>query len=185
MSGAFCGGLVSGLGARPYLWGMDAFTLRLATAEDCADIRRLFRDTIRTVNTRDYDAAQVAVWSASAELEDRWLDRIARQYFLLAERGGELAGFASLEGDYLDFLYVHHAMQGQGVARLLAEAIEAEALRCGVQVLRSDVSITARPFFERRGYVVVRPQEVEREGVLLRNFKMQKEIGAFRDVSPR
>ena len=156
---------------------MDTFTLRLATAEDCADIRRLFRDTILTVNTRDYDAAQVAVWSSSAELPDRWLDRIARQYFLLAERAGELAGFASLEEDCLDLLYVHHAMQGQGVARLLAEAIEAEALRRGVRVLRSDVSITARPFFERRGYVVVRLQEVERQGVLLRNYKMEKVLG--------
>jgi putative acetyltransferase len=153
---------------------MHAFTLRLATAEDCADIRRLFRDTIRTVNARDYDAAQVAVWSSSAELVDRWLDRIARQHFLLAEHAGALAGFASLEGDYFDVLYVHHALQGQGVARMLAEAIEGEARRRGVTVLRSDVSITARPFFERRGFVVVCPQVVEREGVLLRNFKMEK-----------
>ncbi len=153
---------------------MDELTLRRATAEDCAAIRRLFRDTILTVNTRDYDATQVAVWSASAEFPERWLDRIARQYFLVAERAGELAGFASLEGDYLDLLYVHHAMQGLGVARLLADAIEAEALRQGVQVLRSDVSITARPFFERRGYVVLLPQVVERDGVQLRNFKMQK-----------
>ena len=35
-------------------------------------------------------------------------------------------------------------------------------------------SITARPFFEQRGYRVVRQQQVERGGVLLTNFVMEK-----------
>ena len=35
-------------------------------------------------------------------------------------------------------------------------------------------SVTARPFFEKRGYTVVRAQQVERVGVLLTNFVMEK-----------
>ena len=35
-------------------------------------------------------------------------------------------------------------------------------------------SITARPFFEKRGYRVVKEQQVERHGVLLTNFVMEK-----------
>ena len=35
-------------------------------------------------------------------------------------------------------------------------------------------SITARPFFEARGYRVVRAKQVERHGVLLTNFVMEK-----------
>ena len=37
-------------------------------------------------------------------------------------------------------------------------------------------SITARPFFEARGYRVVRPQQVERRGQVLTNFVMEKEL---------
>ena len=37
------------------------------------------------------------------------------------------------------------------------------------------LSITARPFFERRGYRVVREQQVERQGIMLTNFVMIKE----------
>lgn len=33
-------------------------------------------------------------------------------------------------------------------------------------------SITARPFFEKRGYRVVKEQQVERQGVFLTNFEM-------------
>lgn len=157
---------------------METLQLRRALPEDCAAIRDLFRTTIQTINVRDYDAAQIAVWSAGADAETRWLDRIARQYFLLAERAGELAGFASLEPDgYLDFLYVHHGMQGQGIARTLVQAIEAEARRLGLRELRSDVSITARPFFERHGFAVLTEQRVERQGVFLANYKMVKVLG--------
>jgi putative acetyltransferase len=156
---------------------MNGLQLRLATHEDCDAIRHLFRTTIQKVNVRDYDAAQIAVWSSGAEHTQRWLDRIARQHFLLAEQAGELVGFASLEpgGDF-DVLYVHHAMQGQGVARQLADAIEAEARRQGCATITSDVSITARPFFERRGYAVLAAQTVERLGVQLTNFKMEKQL---------
>ena len=37
-------------------------------------------------------------------------------------------------------------------------------------------SITARPFFERRGYVMVEEQRVLRKGVCLSNYIMQKGI---------
>ena len=36
-------------------------------------------------------------------------------------------------------------------------------------------SITARPFFEKRGYRVIREQQVERKGILLTNYVMEKE----------
>ena len=35
-------------------------------------------------------------------------------------------------------------------------------------------SITARTFFEKRGYRVLREQQVERQGVLLTNYEMEK-----------
>lgn len=35
-------------------------------------------------------------------------------------------------------------------------------------------SITAKPFFEKRGYVVVKEQKVERQGIFLKNYVMEK-----------
>ena len=42
----------------------------------------------------------------------------------------------------------------------------------------SEASITAKPFFLRRGYVVVSEQTVERQGVQLTNFLMIKKRSA-------
>ena len=41
-------------------------------------------------------------------------------------------------------------------------------------VLTTHASLTARPFFERRGYRVLREQQVERHGVRMTNFVMEK-----------
>ena len=45
----------------------------------------------------------------------------------------------------------------------------------GFSVINTFASITAKPFFENRGYVVVNEWEAERFGVKLKNFEMQKE----------
>ena len=37
-----------------------------------------------------------------------------------------------------------------------------------------DCAAIAKPFFEHRGYVAVKEQQVERRGVLLTNFVMEK-----------
>lgn len=40
--------------------------------------------------------------------------------------------------------------------------------------ITTHASITARPFFERRGYKAVKEQQVERQGISLTNFVMVK-----------
>ena len=86
---------------------------------------------------------------------------------LVAEAEGIIVGFADLADDgYLDRLYVHKDWQGRGVATALCDALS------GARVTHA--SLTARPFFEKRGWQVVKEQQVERRGVLLTNFVMKR-----------
>ena len=59
---------------------------------------------------------------------------------------------------------------------MLEQRLEQAAREAECSKMTSDVSITALPFFEKRGYRVVRRQEVERKGVILVNFKMEKAL---------
>ena len=74
---------------------------------------------------------------------------------------------------YLDRLYVHKDYQRQGVATAICDELE-RAVKAGKYTTHA--SITARPFFQKRGYRVVREQQVERCGILLTNFVMEKLI---------
>lgn len=146
--------------------------LRSYEHRDCPVLARLFYDTVHTVNRRDYTQAQVDAWATGEMDLAAWDASLAAHRTLVAEEDGVILGFADMAGDgYLDRLYVHRDHQGRGIATALCDSLEAG---CGVPCFTTHASLTARPFFERRGYRVVRTQQVERRGVLLPNFVMEK-----------
>jgi putative acetyltransferase len=152
-------------------------TIRPATEADLEAITWLFAETIRAVNARDYNEEQIRVWTAAAENEEKWRQRIRTQHFLLAEMAQRIAGFASITNQgYLDMMYVDKDCQAQGIGRRLLRAIEDIAGSLGIRRIESDVSITARPFFEKHGYRVDKEQQVMVREVILNNYKMSKEF---------
>lgn len=70
-----------------------------------------------------------------------------------------------------DRLYVHKDYQNQGIATAICDVLEQSA---GDTKITTHASITAKPFFEHRGYKVVREQQVMRDGISLTNFVMEK-----------
>ncbi len=153
--------------------------LRNASMEDLIHLQTLFTETIQSVCRKDYSPEQIEAWSASVENTNRWHDLLQDQYVLVAEKNNTLVGFASLrDKDYLDFFYVHKDYQGQGVAKQLYEAIEKEANERNAKSISSDVSITAKPFFESRGFTTLREQKNKVRGVELINYKMEKVLSA-------
>ena len=156
---------------------MNRFTLRNVTAADLEGITSLFRETILSVNTRDYNADQVNAWSEGADNKERWLKKIREQYFICCENRNKIAWFASIEKNgYLDFLYIHKRFQGMGLASLLVTDLETYAFKNNIRLINSDVSITAKKFFRQRGYKIMQEQKVEINGVDLTNFRMEKII---------
>lgn len=111
----------------------------------------------------------------------KW-DKSFREHFtVVAVLDGIIAGFGDIDHTgYLDRLYVHKDHQGMGIASAICDRLE-EAVSGNIV---THASITARPFFEKRGYRTVREQQVERQGILLTNFVMEKWINtAKREAS--
>ena len=114
-------------------------------------------------------------WCASIQNAARWERSLREDFFLVAEQSGQLIGFASLHKlSYLDFLYVHPQFQKQGVAGLLYQLLEEEAMRNKVAILQTEASITAKRFFEKKGFSEQAKQEVFIDGISLINYKMSK-----------
>lgn len=146
--------------------------IRVYQPADCAAIVRLFYDTVHTVNAADYTPAQLDAWAPCVPDEAAWDRSLRAHYACVAVEGGAVAGFGDIDASgYLDRLYVHRDYQRRGVGRALCDALEAWTPS---DVLTTHASITARPFFEARGYRVLRRQQVERSGVLLTNYVMEK-----------
>lgn len=151
--------------------------LRSFQLEDAAVVYQLFYETVHSVNLKDYSSTEVEAWVPSTQPDlSKWGQRFLDQHTLIAEVNGQLVGFANLDegGLNIDMVYTHKDFQGQGVATALVERLEAQARKNGAIAISLAASITARPFFERRGYRHIRDNEVERKGVVLRNFIMRK-----------
>ena len=83
-----------------------------------------------------------------------------------------IVGFGDIdESGYLDRLYTHKNYQRQGVASAICDELE-NAVEADLFITHA--SITARPFFERRGYKVTKEQQIIRGGISLTNYVMEK-----------
>lgn len=145
--------------------------IRNYESKDCEAMAKLFYDTVHTVNARDYTQAQLDAWATGRVDVKGWDASFRNHKTLVAEKNGQILGFGDMTEDgYLDRLYVHRDWQGKGIATAICDALEASVKGS----VTTHASITARPFFAHRGYEVRREQQVERQGILLTNFVMEK-----------
>lgn len=146
--------------------------LRPYCPTDCTVIAELFYQTVHTVNARDYTPQQLDAWASGQVDLEKWNKSFLAHDTWVAVEEGLLIGFADIDqSGYLDRLYVHKDFQNCGIATLLCNKLEQ---RCAAQRFTTHASITARSFFEKRGYHAVKEQQVEREGIFLTNFVMVK-----------
>lgn len=146
--------------------------IRRYNRDDLAEIIRLFHDTIHKVNIKDYTQEQVDVWAPETIDTEKWDMSLSVHHTFVVVKDSKIIGFGDIDDSgYLNRLYVHHDYQRQGVATLLCDTLES-VVTSGI-IIRTHASITAKPFFEKRGYIVVNEQLVERIGVFLKNYIME------------
>lgn len=153
--------------------------IRAYQPEDAPHIVRLFYETVHSVNRADYPPEQLAAWAPEVPDAREWHRRMAGRRTFVAEETGAVVGFAELgESGHLGMLYVRKDAGGMGVGGALYGAVEREVRGLGLRRIFTEASITARPFFERRGFRAVREQTVVVRGVGLTNFVMEKLLRA-------
>ncbi len=151
--------------------------IRIYEIADTEEIMRLFYDTIHEVNIRDYTEEQVAAWAPANMDIEVWIKSLGSKFTYVAEKQSKIIGFGELEANgHIDRFYCHKDFQRKGVGKKILEQIELKAHSLGVEKLFTEASITAKPFFESQGFIVIKKQEVERRGQKLINFVMEKHL---------
>lgn len=125
-----------------------------------------------TVNAKDYTEEQLNVWATGQVDLEKWNLSLQEHYSIVAVKNDVIVGFGDIDKTgYLDRLFVHADCQGKGIATAICDQLEQNA----EGNITTHASITARPFFEKRGYKVVKEQQVEKNGIFLTNYVMVKE----------
>jgi putative acetyltransferase len=144
---------------------------------DIEEIADLFYDTVHHINTKHYTEEQVNAWASGNIDKGAWNRSFLEHYSIVVVEKGILLGFGDVDNTgYLDRLFVHKDFQGKGVATCICNELEKHIRERGVRKMVTHASITARPFFEKFGFRVIKEQQVERKGILLTNFIMEKPL---------
>jgi putative acetyltransferase len=156
---------------------MSLMVIRKSTLGEQQQIASFIQDTIRIINLSDYSEEHVLIWSNAITLEmlQERFDAII-QY--VAEVDGEIVGVGDIRIDKeeVDFLYIHKDYIGKGVGTALLKELEDFAKKSGLKTLCVTSSITAKPFFERRGFVVSKKHVKTMGGKDFLVFLMLKEF---------
>lgn len=146
--------------------------LRAYESADCGALVELFHQTVHAVNAADYTPEQLDAW-ASDELDlAAWERSLSEHHTVVAVEGAEIVGFGDMDASgYLDRLFVSKDHQREGIASAICDELERGA---AAATITTRAAITALPFFERRGYVVVAKRQVIRGGIALTCYDMIK-----------
>ncbi|MFK4448771.1 putative acetyltransferase [Caballeronia udeis] len=151
--------------------------IRRYEAADLDAVLSVFLRSVRDVASRDYDAGQIAAWAQADP--DVWARRRLDRPTWVALIDDVITGFTDLESNgHIDMLFVDPACLRRGVASTLLDTVENAARAQRLAALHTDASITARPFFETRGFQAIRSQVVALRGQRLTNFRMEKRLRA-------
>lgn len=146
--------------------------LRNYITSDCAQLARLFYETVHSVNAKDYTKEQLNVWATDSIDLEQWNNSFLKHITIIAIEDNKIIGFGDIDkSGYLDRLYVHKDYQGIGTASAICDKLE---MAVNKNVITTHASITARPFFEHRGYHIIKQQTVIRGGIPLTNYVMKK-----------
>ncbi len=151
--------------------------LRAFQSSETPELLQLFKDTVQHVNRKHYSSEQIEAWTTANTGAKVWSDRQLANHTIVAEANGTITGFGELtKQGHIDMLYVHKGFQRKGVASALLQSLEKYARSIKLKEITTDASITARPFFEKNGFQLIKAEHAIRNEVVFIQFRMSKQL---------
>jgi putative acetyltransferase len=153
---------------------MDVFEYSSNRSKEITD---LFYESVYAIDSSIYNDEQKAAWAPEPIDYGKWEERLSNKRPYMVFIKGEIAGFIELESNgHIDCAYVSPKYQRMGVATNLLNHVMYIAKNLGLKQLYVEASIVAKPFFEKRGFIVEKKNIVIRQNVELVNYAMRLNI---------
>ena len=128
--------------------------IRRATAADAAAVHKIVLLAVRATNARDYPSSVIE--RLVLTLPDKVASNLQTWCAFVAIVNGRVVGTGSLNGQTVISVYVHPDYQGRGIATKLMDAVENAANAQSQRTLSVQSSVTAKAFYAKRGFKIVR-----------------------------
>lgn len=144
--------------------------------EDVLTLANIYYNTIHKINIQHYTKKQLDVWAPNTSLEtEGWKKKFLRTKPIIGTIEDKIVGFVEFEPNgHIDCFYCHHEWIRKGVGSALMKEVLQRAQNNYIHLIFSEVSITAKPFFEKWEFKIRAQQTIVRKGVELTNFRMER-----------
>ena len=152
-------------------------TIREFCPSDAEPLWGVFYSAVHQTAAADYTPQQLEAWAPASRDPAKWARRVGAMRPFVAEVDGQVAGYADLQpAGLIDHFFVAAWAGRKGVGSALMLHVHGRAAGLGLRELFADVSLTARPFFQKFGFAVQEAHMADVRGVPLANFRMAKAL---------
>jgi len=151
--------------------------LRQITIKDQLELKKVYFDSIKSLDERIYSQEQKRAWSSQAWDNPNFEKSITKgQGWLLSEKGIIIAFATRYPKNRIALFYCKGKFQRKGCGSKLLHKLEDEAKREGLASLSTEASLISYKLFLKNEWEIIRKEKVIINNIFFERYKMIKII---------
>jgi len=152
--------------------------LRQITIKDQLELKKVYFDSIQSLDEKIYSQEQKRAWSSQAWNNPNFDKSISKgKGWLLISKKGIIIAFATrYPTDRIALFYCKGKFQRKGYGSNLLHKLEDEAKKEGLDSLSTEASLISYQLFLKNGWKIIRKEKVTINNIFFERYKMIKII---------
>ena len=143
---------------------------------DTETLWQLVFNTVHKINSRDYTPEQVNAWIPKEMDKSWWENEFSDKLPFILYDENSVYGYADVQRNgHINHFFISSSCQREGKGTALLNKLIHHAIGMGLKEVTVEASITAKPFFEYHGFIVVREEkEAQLRGQVFHVYFMKR-----------
>ena len=151
--------------------------LRQITIKDQLELKKVYFDSIQSLNEKIYSQEQKRAWSSQAWNNSNFDKSITKGKGWLLSKEGMIIAFAiRYPTDRIALFYCKGKFQRKGYGSKLLHKLEYEAKKEGLDSLYTEASLISYDLFLKNKWEIIRKEKVTIKNIFFERYKMIKII---------
>ena len=149
--------------------------LKQITEKDQLDLKKLYFDSIISIDEKVYTSEQKIAWASQA-WENKYFNLSLKEGkgWLINEREKIIAFALRYPKNRISLLYCRGDSQRKGYGTKLLQKLEKEAIKEGLPCLKTEASLISYKLFLKNNWKIIRKEKIIIKNIIFERYKMIK-----------
>ena len=153
--------------------------LRQITIKDQLELKKVYFDSIQSINEKVYNQEQKRAWSSQAWDNPNFDKSITEGKGWLVNEKSKIIAFATrYPNNKISLFYCIGDSQRKGYGTKLLYKLETDAINEGLTSLSTEASLISYKLFIRNGWEIIRKEKIIIKNIYFERYKMIKNLAS-------